>query len=199
MGDIGGQIEEAVELGRESRLNAWVAACVAISATFMALCNVKDGNIVQAMTQAQANGVDSWGYYQAKGMKENLAISTREQIELMRDMNPNLTPEQKEVLEKRITAYNEQAKKYDKDKQEIKAQAEGFSKQYDALNVRDDQFDMAEALLSVAIAMFGVTALTRKRWLLFVALTFAGFGIALGLSGFIGWNFHPEFLARLLG
>jgi hypothetical protein len=36
---------------------------------------------------------------------------------------------------------------------------------------------MAEALISVAIALLGITALTRKRRLLYVAWTFAGFGL----------------------
>jgi hypothetical protein len=64
--------------------------------------------------------------------------------------------------------------------------------------VRDDQFDMSEACLSVGIALFGVTALTQRRWLLIVALVFASFGFAFGVAGFAGWNLHPDWLARLL-
>jgi DNA repair ATPase RecN len=199
MGEIDEKISEALEKARESRLNAAVAVFVALSATFMALNNVKDGNIVQAMQQAQANGVDAWAYYQAKGTKANLAISSREQIELMRDTTPNATPEMQAVFAKRIAEYAALEKKYEAEKEDIKRQAEGFQKQYDALNVHDDQFDMAEALLAVAIALFGVTALTRKRWLLGVAIVFATFGTILGLAGFIGWNLHPDWLARLLG
>ena len=56
---------------------------------------------------------------------------------------------------------------------------------------------MAEGLLSVAIALLGVTALTQKRWLLGVALAFAGFGTLLGFAGFVGWSIHPDWLARL--
>jgi hypothetical protein len=63
----------------------------------------------------------------------------------------------------------------------------------------DDQFDAAEACLSIAIALFGVTALTQKRWLLGLGIGFASLGLALGLSGFLGLNFHPNFLARILG
>jgi DNA repair ATPase RecN len=199
MGEIDDQISEAVDKARESRLNAAVAVFVALSATFMALNNVKDGNIVQAMQQAQANGVDAWAYYQAKGTKANLAISAREQIELMRDTTPNATPEVRAVFDKRIAEYTALEHKYEAEKEDIKRQAEGFQKQYDALNVHDDQFDMAEALLSVAIALFGVTALTRKRWLLGVAIAFAGFGTILGLAGFLGWDLHPDWLAKLLG
>jgi DNA repair ATPase RecN len=199
MGEIEEKISEAIEKARESRLNAAVAAFVALAATFMALNNVKDGNIVQAMMQAQANGVDTWAYYQAKGTKQNLASAAREQIELMRDATPTASPEVRAVFDKRIAQYAAQEKKYETEKEDIKAKAEGFQKQYDELNVHDDQFDMAEAMLSVAIALFGVTALTRKRWLLGLAIAFMGFGSILGFAGFFGWNMHPDWLARLLG
>jgi DNA repair ATPase RecN len=199
MGDIDEKISDAIEKARESRLNSVIAVFVALTATFMALNNVKDGNIVQAMQQAQANGVDAWAYYQAKGTKENLAISAREQIEIMRDTTPNPTPEVKALLDKRIAEYAALEKKYATEKEDIKRQAEGFQKQYDAFNVHDDQFDMAEATISIGIALLGVTALTRKRWLLVVGLVFGGFGTILGLAGFVGWSFHPDFLAKLLG
>ena len=199
MGEIDEKISDALEKARESRLNTAIAAFVALTATFMALNNVKDGNIVQAMQQAQANGVDAWAYYQAKGTKQNLATSSREQIELMRDATPNASPEVKALFDKRIAEYAALEKKYEAEKEEIRHQAEGFQKQYDALNVHDDQFDMADAILSVSIALFGVTALTRKRWLLGVAIVFASFGMILGLAGFLGWNLHPDWLARLLG
>ena len=198
MAEIDEEISEAVEKARESRLNTAVAVFVALSATFMALNNVKDGNIVQAMQQAQANGVDEWAYYQAKGTKQNMAIAAREQIELMRDTTQNPTPEVQAVFAKRIKEYTDLEKKYETEKEDIKRKAEGFQKQYDDLNVHDDQFDMAEAILSVAIALFGVTALTQKKWLLGIGIAFAGTGTILGLAGFAGWNLHPDWLASLL-
>jgi DNA repair ATPase RecN len=198
MGEIDEKITEAVEKGHDSRLNTAIAALVAVSATFMALNNVKDGNIVQAMQQAQASSVDEWAYYQAKGTKQNLAAASREQVELLRDTSPNLAPDIRVVFDKRIAQYSAMEKKYESEKEDIRRKAEGFQKQYDDLNVHDDQFDMAEALLSVAIALAGVSALTRKRWLFGVAAVFATFGVILGLAGFAGWNLHPDWLARLL-
>ena len=59
MGDIADQINDAVEKARESRLNTIVATMVALTATFTALCNVKDGNVVQAMQVAQSCSVDT--------------------------------------------------------------------------------------------------------------------------------------------
>jgi len=57
---------------------------------------------------------------------------------------------------------------------------------------------MAEALMSIAIAVFGITALTQRRWLLVIALVFAGLGALMGLAGFLGLSLHPNFLASLL-
>jgi hypothetical protein len=199
MSDIAEDINEALERARGSKLNTAIAVFVSISATFVALCNVKDGNIGQAMEQAQANSVDAWSYYQAKGTKQHFAEGMVDQITIQRDSLSGLSPEVRAMLDRKIAGYGRDVKVYEDEKQKIKSSAEAFQNEYDRLNFRDDQFDMAEASLSLSIALFGVTALTQKRWLLGVALTFALFGSALGISGFMGYSLHPTFLAKLLG
>jgi len=194
MADISDSIREAVERGSESRLNSIIALLVSITATFMALCNVKDGNIVQGMAQAQANAVDQWSYYQAKGVKENLAEYGLDQLTLQKELAA--TPSA--ALDAKIAVYAAQVKKYGKEKADIRKQAEDYQKQYDALNFHDDQFDMSEACLSVSLALFGVTALTKKRSLLVVASVFMFFGFLFGLAGFFAWSIHPDFLAKFL-
>lgn len=67
------------------------------------------------------------------------------------------------------------------------------------MNVHDDHFDLAEACLSVAIALAGVTALTKKRWLFGVACAFSLIGIRYGLAGFFHWNLHSDLMAKVLG
>jgi hypothetical protein len=212
MSDLADVINEAVERSQEDggdgsgpkgkpprmSLNSVVALSVAVAATFVALCNVKDGNIVQAMQQAQANGVDAWAYYQAKGTKLNIAEAALDAARLQKD-TANLTPEGRALLDRKIVEYGERIRHYEQEKEDIKKTAEGYQKEYDRLNVHDDQFDMAEATISIAIALLGVTALTQKRRLLYVALAFGGFGVVLGLAGFLGLAIHPDFLARFLG
>ena len=199
MSEVEEAAQKAAEGGEDSRLNSLVAVVVAFAATFMAVCNVKDGNIVQAMAQAQAHSVDAWAYYQAKGTKENLAQATAEQLTLERDVASGLAPEARALFVKRIDEYTAKAQLYASEKEKIKAQAEAFEHEYDALNVHDDQFDAAEACLSVSIALFGVTALTRKRWLFGFGAGLLGLGTVLGFAGFLKLGLHPDFLARLLG
>lgn len=198
MSEIVDSINEAVEKGQEGRFNSIIALMVAVVATFMALCNVKDGNIVQAMEQDQASAVDEWALYQAKGMKMNLAESVLDQMMLERDLRPELPTEGRAKLDKKIGEYTAQVKLYESEKAEIKAKAKGFQEDYDRLNIHDDQFDLAEALMSVAIALLGITALTRKRLLLGFGCALGGLGILFGLAGFLGLGLHPDFVTRLL-
>ena len=86
----------------------------------------------------------------------------------------------------------------EKKKEELKRQAEEDQKRYDDLNYRDDQFDLSDALLAIAIAMLAVTSLTNKRWMFWVALIPTAFGIFMGVAGLVGWHIHPEALVRLL-
>jgi hypothetical protein len=200
MSDLGETVSEAIEKANESRLHTRIAVLVAGAATFMALCNVKDGNICQAMAQDQAKAIDAWAYYQAKGMKLNLAEAMLDQMNLQRTVASGpAVAEARALMDKKIAWYTEQVKKYQVEKEEIKATAEGLAKDYDRLNVRDDQLDMAEALISISLALFGITALTRKRAMFWLSGGFAGTGVLLGLAAFVGWNLHPDFLARLLG
>ena len=206
MSDLSDTVSEAVDKAQESgggeggsNLNGLVAVTVAIVATFIAVCNVKDGNIVQAMQQAQSSGVDEWSYYQAKGTKLNIAESARDQLVLQRELaGSSMTAEARALVDKKLADYDAKIRLYEQEKAEIKKTAEGYQKEYDRLNTHDDQFDMSEALNSVAIALLGITALTRKRRLLYVAWTFAGLGMVLGIAGFLGLGFHPDFLARWL-
>ena len=199
MGEIEETISEAVENAEKSHdgLNSLIAVLVALLATFMALCNIKDGNIVQAMSQDQAKAVDQWSYYQAKGMKENLAESVRDQLTLRREQ-PGLSPQESALLDQQIKKYDGIVAKYVKEKEAIKKDAEDAGKDYDRLNVHDDQFDMSEATISIAIALLGVSALTKKKWLVGVAVLFAGFGVLMGLAGFFGWGIHPDAFAKFL-
>ncbi|HMG15432.1 MAG TPA: DUF4337 family protein, partial [Saprospiraceae bacterium] len=94
MSDIVDTIQETVEHARENSINSKVALFVAITATFMALCNVKDGNIVQAMSQAQAHSIDSWSFFQAKSTKQSIAENALELLKIQK------TPGSEETIKK---------------------------------------------------------------------------------------------------
>ena len=194
MSELGETIAEVIEEAHESRLGTIVALLVALAATFVALAGVKDRNLTLGMTRAQTRAVDAWNQYQAKSMKQNLAEATLDELLAMQEVSGGAGAQ----LARRIETYHDQIARYEHEKEEIKAQAEGYEHQYEALNERHDQFDLAEAGISVAIALLGVTALTGKRWLLGVAGVFLAVGVLFGVAGFLNWNIHAEVLVSWL-
>ena len=189
------QQEEAKQSKASNQLNIWAAITVALLATFMGICKVKDDNIVQAMQQSQANKIDHWAFYQARNMREELAKSTELQLRLA---SKNVPADQKADYQAAIDSYAKLAKEQHDKKEELKKQAEQDQVDYDNANYKDDQFDLSDALLAIAISLLAVTALTKQRWLYFVTLVPTGFGVLMGLAGLMGWHIHPTALVALL-
>src|ERR1041384_6837758 len=67
-----------------ARVNTWVAITVALLATFMGICKVKDDNIVQGMQQAQADRIDHWSFYQARNIRQEIGQSEVQQLTMAR-------------------------------------------------------------------------------------------------------------------
>ena len=177
------------------RLNGFVAVTIALLATFMGICKVKDDNIVQAMQQAQANKLDHWNFYQARNIREEVAKGTLLQLQLAAPSQPASA---QDGYKKAIEQYQKIVADQSSKKAEVKAMAEQDQRDYDAANFRDDQFDLADALLAIAISLLAVTALTHLWWLYFVSLVPTAFGVLMGLSGLAGWGIHPVALIQLL-
>ena len=114
MGELDEKVTEAAERGQGHLLNSIVAVMVALAATAMAIDNVKDGNVGQAMAQAQAKAVDN------------------------------------------------------------------------------DQFDLSDAAFSLAIALLGISVLTKRRWLIGMAGIFLAVGFVFSAAGFFNWPLHPD-------
>ena len=194
MPELGEMMSEAVERAGESRLNSTIALLVALAATFVALAGVKDRNLTLGMMKAQTKAVDTWNYYQAKSMKQNLAEATLDELHAV---SPTSKAGDTQA-DKRFEDYRGKIARYEREKEDVKKEAEGYEHQYEALNVRHDQFDLSDGAMSVAIALLGVTALTRKRWLLGVAAVFLAIGVIFGMAGFLDWNLHADALTSWL-
>lgn len=195
--DLIEQAAEATEAAeaRAARLNATVAITVAALATFMGICKVKDDNIVQGMQQAQVNKLDYWAYYQARNIRADVAETTAAQLELAKGGAPAA---QAAAYDQAIAGYRTKAADQIRKRDELRALAEQAQSTYETLNRRDDQFDLSDALLAIAIALLAVTALTKLWPLYVVAMVPTFFGVLMGAAGLADWPIHPNMLFRLL-
>jgi hypothetical protein len=180
---------------RNKRLNAAVAVTVALIATFMGICKIKDDNIVQAMQQAQADKLDHWAFYQARNIRQQVAEATVAQLELARAERTGVAAA---AYDAAIARYRALAADQAKKKEDLRKQALQDQSNYDALNYRDDQFDLSDALLSIAIAVLAVTALTGMWALYWAALVPTVLGVVMGVAGLAALPIHPDAIVRLL-
>lgn len=178
-----------------ARLNTMVAISVALLATFMGICKVKDDNIVQAMQQAQADKIDNYAWYQARNIREEVANATLAQLKALQ---ASATPPAQATIQEQVKAYQAIAQDQSEKKKVQQADADNADKTYNELNFHDDQFDLSDAMLAIAISLLAVTALTQKRWLFMLAMVPTFFGVLMGLAGLLSWHIHPDFLTRLL-
>lgn len=186
---------ESSSADRHARLGARVAITVALLATFLGVCKVKDDNIVQAMQQAQADRLDHWNFYQARNIREEVAATALAQLKLASAGAPE---GQQPGYHQAIASYEALVADQVTKKEELRVEAEEDQRTYDALNYRDDQFDLSDTLVALAISLLALTALTHKAWLYWLALIPTAGGVVMGIAGLLGWHLHPDVLARLL-
>jgi hypothetical protein len=189
-----------IEIGTEAkdadkRFNRHVAMTVVALSIFMGLSGVKDGNIVQAMQQAQSDSVDTWNEYQATKTKLHIDETALNQARLL-----GLSGDARMAAAVQVETLRLQAEigKYQTEVPALKAKAEGFQAQYDVLNIHDDQFDASDALISIAVSIAAVAALVEIPAALWASWGFGVLGVVMGLAGFLGWSLHSAFLSKLL-
>jgi len=125
---------------------------------------------------ARAEASDQWAFYQAKGVKKNVAEAA---AALASDP-------------KKAEQYAAEAKRYGGEQKDIEAQARKYEKEYKEWNEKSDHalhphhyLAISMTLLQIAIALASITVLTQKRWLLVGAGLSAFAGAILGVLAYL--------------
>ncbi len=175
--------------------NDTIAVTVVILTVFLAVCKVKDDNIVQAMQKAQSASVDAWAEYQSTRVKLHVDENGLSTLRLL-ESSGNI---EKALAAKQAAEYEADIKKYTERSKETRTRAEALEKEYDRLNSRDDQFDTSEAFISIGVAVAAVAALVDLWWLVYLAWGSGAIGMIFGLAGFAGIALRAQWLVTLLG
>lgn len=193
--------EHAEEIKKDEaklRLNTTIAVTVALLATFIGICKIKDNNMVLGMEHAQASSIDDWNYYQARNIREAIYETTADAFHVQALATSD--PKTKEAFTAEMGTYRALAKDQDKKKADLYAKATNDDRDIDRHKTLHDLFDLEEALLSIAVSLLAVTALTQRRWLFGAALVPAAIGIVCGILGLAN-DFHAKLdaVTRIFG
>ncbi len=177
--DLTLEIKEKVEDVAEGNWSKYLAITTAIIAVLAALASLQSGTFSnEALLEknnailAQSKESDQWNYYQAKGIKKNLADSFYQQTN--------------------DSKLKQQVDKYAKEQEDIQKQALDYQKQVEEANKRSEQLfgkhhklAFAVTLFQIAISLSAITALLKKRWLWYLSILLTIAGIYFSLVGLI--------------
>lgn len=171
--------------GNDRRLNRMVATTVVALSVVMAVGKIKDDNIVQAMQADQAAKIDLWGEYQSTQIKAHDQATAALLLQRLNTADD-------------AAKASREAARYKSEAQHLKAQARAAADDYDVQGRRDDQFDLSDGFLSIALAVAAIAALVEGFWVLCVAWGAAALGILFLVAGFAQLPIHPDALVAFL-
>lgn len=154
-----------------------LAILTAITAARGGACGAK----IQLFTAVAGS---KWSYYQAKSIKENLAETQKRFISV--NSLGSTTPEQKSALEAMLKGVDGEIARYDKEKNEIRKDAEVVEIQNNLLYKKASWFSLTIVFFQIAIMMSSVSALLKRKemWVTglvigVIATVFLGFALFL--------------------
>ena len=167
-----------------------VGLFISVLAVLLAITGTGSTNAMKATINANIERSDAWNFYQARNIRETATKLAEDQLELTLTSRPDLPDAARTAIGARIDAYRQAIQHYESDptsggKTELKAEAEAAEARRDLAQARGESFEIAEALLQIAIVLASTCILTASRQLLLVSVLFAAGGLFLSANGFL--------------
>lgn len=164
---------------KETPWNKYLALTTAIIAVIAAVASLLSGSYSNASLLEKNNAVllqskasDQWNYYQAKGVKKNIADSFYTQFQTQ--------------------SFKAQSDKYLNEQVDIQKQAEEFQREAEAASGRSEgllekhhKTAYAVTFFQIAIAFAALSALMKKRLFYYLSLVLALLGLVFLTVGII--------------
>jgi hypothetical protein len=163
----------------------WVALTTTIIAVCAALSTLKGGSNstkTQLLTTQETN---KWSYFQSKSVKQHICEEQKMMLEIEKLKNPN--PETLELINKNLEITTQDIARYDKEKAEIKIEAEAQNKLGSDFKEHAGSFHIATMFLQICIMLSSVGVLIKRKILWYVGVILGFIGILYMVNGFLAW------------
>ena len=169
-----------------------VGLLIGVLACIMAIITVGGANMMKETLNANIEASDSYAFYQAKNLRQQVWLASSDTMEALRRAVPNLSPDAKAFIDSHEAIVTKNVARWESDpstgegKKELLAKARAAIEARDRARYRNQWLELAEAMLQIAVVVASTSVLTLSRRLLVVCVTFASIGILAGLNGFFG-------------
>ncbi|ASU33988.1 DUF4337 family protein [Mucilaginibacter xinganensis] len=149
----------------------YVALTTAVFAVLAAIAGLMAGAHADEAMLSQMRASDQWAFYQAKGVKSEILISSNKILVAMG--KPPVTEDLNKVKENKA----EQAA--------IMAEAKTFQQESDEHTAKHSTLAKSVTLFQVAIAIGAISIITKRKALWLGSMGFAAIGLFFLLGGFL--------------
>lgn len=184
--ELGRMAEEDNNRDRERWIGVWIGALAVI----LAICSMGGNNAGKDATLKNIEAANTWAFFQAKNMRRQAVRLQVDELQLQIDTNPQLAPETREAMQKKLTEYHDLDKQLTSNKQnnegldELWTKAKVLEADRDTAMQKDPYFDYAEAALQIAIVLASISIITGGLWMLTGSIALGVLGIFLTFNGY---------------
>lgn len=166
------EIEEHVHHARDP-FDKLVAGSMAIIAALLATVSVLGQHFNTEMLLSQQKSSDEWAFYQAKNIR-------RYSAQLGQDLLTQLN-----APGEAIGKYTKDGARYDKEMKALQDQAKDFEKERDEADSKAKSFHIGEVFLEVAIVLSSLAILTKRQVMYFAGAALAAVGVVYAGLAFL--------------
>jgi Domain of unknown function (DUF4337) len=170
--------KEAAAEAKERKHLAPVSLTIATLAVFVAVVSLLGHRAHTEEILSQTKATDQWAYYQAKNGRLNTVAALDEFLTALENTESNRAEDVR-------NHFHAEIEKYDKEKEEIRKEAQGLEAEARRAGDRADRFDLGEVFLEIALVITSITLLTDNRKFWYLGIGLACVGIVAAASGFL--------------
>jgi hypothetical protein len=189
--------EDKAEQEVADRFRNRAALLIAFLAAILAIGGLGGGNATDDLIGYNIRASDTWAFFQAKNVRQTQYKLAAEELEAALAA-PGVTPERRTQMQARLADYRATVDRYESEpdakapndplkgegKRELRARAESFEEARERAAAQDNNFDLAEVALQLALVLGSVAILAVNRMILILSLVLGAIGAALTLNGF---------------
>ncbi len=190
--------EEKAEHAAADRFRDRAALLIALLAAVLAIGGLGGGNATDDLIFNNIRASDTWAFFQAKNVRQTMYELQAEALEGQL-RNPGLSGAERAGAEAQLATYRATIARYDDEphpeapgdllrgegKKQLMARAQAFEAAREEAAAKDDNFDMAEVLLQLALVLGSVAILAVNRKVLILSGVLGVLGAVLTLNGFL--------------
>ncbi len=185
--EIREEVKEEFEREEKQR-ERWINY-LAVTTVLLAVCatlssfKLEHFSVESVLKQVMAS--DQWAFYQAKGTKGYLYELQKEKLELeLKTIEKNASVNLVQEYRQKIESYGLQAKRYDKQKEDIMKEAKHLEKERDEAHERRELFGKSIIFLQMGILLCSIAALMKRKSIWVVGSLVGLLGITYFAYGF---------------